>query len=54
MSDAMFDLLYIMEVVIRILMMISIWSCTSPLQADDVYSTRGDSKYNPLYVKIVE
>ena len=45
---------YILGLITGIAIMISIWSCTSPLQADDVYSTRGDSKYNPLYVKIVE
>ena len=45
---------YIFGLITGIAIMISIWSCTSPLQADDVYSTRGDSKYNPLYVKIVE
>ena len=46
---------YILGMITGVAIMIALWSCTSPLQADGEYiSTRGDSIYNPLYVKVVE
>ena len=45
---------YILGFITGIAIMIAVWSCSSPLQADDNYTTRGNSKYFPLYVTIVE
>ena len=46
---------YILGMITGVAIMIALWSCTSPLQADGEYiSTRGYSIYNPLYVKVVE
>ena len=43
---------YILGMITGIAIMIAVYSCTSPLNADEF--TRGDSQWNPLYVKIVE
>ena len=45
---------YLLGFITGIAIMIAVWSCSSPLQADDNYTTRGNSKYFPLYVTIVE
>ena len=45
---------YILGMITGIAIMFALWSCTSPLNADESYLSRGDSKYNPLYVKVVE
>ena len=44
---------YILGMITGIAIMIAAWSCTNPLQADD-YGERGQSRYLPLYVTIVE
>ena len=44
---------YILGMITGISIMIAAWSCSSPLKADD-YGTRGQTKYFPLYVTIVE
>ena len=51
MKDKTLD--YILGFICGVCVMVAVWSCTSPLNADD-YSTVGHSKYNPLYVKVVE
>tara|TARA_R100001082_G_C4364802_1_gene161333 strand:+ start:3925 stop:4086 length:162 start_codon:yes stop_codon:yes gene_type:complete len=45
---------YILGMITGIAIMIALWSCTSPLNADYNYTDRGSSKYFPLYVTIVE
>ena len=47
---------YILGFITGIAIMIAIYSCTSPLNADESYlsSGRGDTQWNPVYVKIVE
>ena len=45
---------YILGMITGISIMIAAWSCTSPLQADDDYTTRGHSEVYPLYVKVVD
>ena len=44
---------YILGMITGIAIMIALWSCSSPLQADG-YGERGQSRYFPLYVTIVE
>ena len=44
---------YILGMITGIAIMIAAYSCTSPLNADD-YGDRGQSRYLPLYVTIVE
>jgi len=44
---------YILGFISGVCIMIAIWSCSSPLQATD-YGERGQSRYLPLYVTIVE
>lgn len=43
---------YILGMITGISIMIAIWSMTDPLQAN--YNAIGTTKYNPLYVKIVD
>ena len=45
---------YILGMITGISIMVAAWSCTSPLQADDDYTTRGHSEVYPLYVKVVD
>ena len=47
---------YILGMITGIAIMIALWSCSSPLNADQssISSTRGDYEWNPLYVKVVE
>ena len=45
---------YILGFITGIAIMIAIYSCTSPLNADENYSTRGNSEFYPLYVKVVD
>ena len=45
---------YILGFITGIAVSLALYSCTSPLNADDVYSTRGNSEFYPLYVKVVE
>ena len=33
---------------------LAVYSCTSPLNANDDYLTRGETEWNPLYVKVVD
>ena len=49
---------YILGFITAIAIMIAIWSCTSPLQADGTYSSSdsgpsGES-WDPIYVKVVD
>ena len=44
---------YILGMITGVAIMIAVWSCTSPLNAND-YGDRGQSRYLPLYVTIVE
>jgi len=44
---------YVLGMITGIAIMIAAWSCSSPLNADD-YGERGQTKYFPLYVTIVE
>ena len=44
---------YILGMITGVAIMIAVWSCTSPLNAND-YGDRGHSRYLPLYVTIVE
>lgn len=44
---------YILGMITGISIMIAAWSCTSPLQADNEYTTRGYSEAYPLYVKVI-
>ena len=50
MKDKTLD--YVLGMITGIAIMVAAWSCTSPLNADGF--VLGDSKWNPLYVKIVE
>ena len=47
---------YILGMITGVAIMIALWSCSSPLNADQssISSTRGDYEWNPLYVKVVE
>lgn len=45
---------YILGFITGIAVSLALYSCTSPLNADDVYSTRGNSEFYPLYVKVVD
>ena len=45
---------YILGMITGIAIMIAAWSCTSPLQADNDYTSRGHSEIYPLYVKVVQ
>ena len=46
---------YILGMITGISIMIALWSCSSPLNADEssMSLTRGDHEWNPLYVKVV-
>ena len=46
---------YILGLITGVAIMITIYACTmNPLQADGYTSERGDSRWNPLYVTVVE
>ena len=46
---------YIFGLITGVAIMIAIYACTiNPLQADGTTITRGDTKWNPLYVKVVD
>ena len=45
---------YILGMITGIAIMISAGSCTSPLQADNDYTSRGQSEIYPLNVKVVQ
>tara|TARA_R100000781_G_scaffold364_1_gene561 strand:+ start:4100 stop:4264 length:165 start_codon:yes stop_codon:yes gene_type:complete len=47
---------YILGMITGIAIMIALWGCSSPLNANDdsILLTRGDHEWNPIYVKVVE
>ena len=46
---------YIFGFITGVAIMVAVYACTmSPLQADGITITRGDNKWNPLYVKVVD
>ena len=47
---------YIMGIITGISIMIALWSCTNPLQADESYSASSPTggRFDPIYVKVVE
>ena len=44
---------YLLGFISGVCIMIAIWGCSSPLKATD-YGERGQSRYSPLFVTIVE
>ena len=47
---------YILGIITGMAIMFAAYSYTTPLQAHDIYNSngKGDTRYNPLYVKVVE
>ena len=47
---------YILGFITAVAIMIAVWSCTSPLQADGSYSSSSPSGsiIDPIYVKLVD
>ena len=47
---------YILGMITGIAIMIALYSCTSPLQADESYSASSPTggRFDPIYVKVVE
>ena len=49
---------YILGMITGIAIMVAAWSCSSPLQADESYSSSSSGpsgeQWDPIYVKVVE
>ena len=48
---------YILGFITATAIMIAVWSCTSPLNADSTYSASGGpsgEQWDPIYVKVVQ
>ena len=45
---------YILGMITGIAIMVAVYSCSTNLYAAGGYTSRGDSKWNPLYVKVVK